>query len=65
MSIPRLQMIDLDGKVEPKVECPQCGVWAFIAPDQYQGKASIQCEIVDCGYHGTHDFANCINESQR
>ncbi|MCH7651929.1 MAG: hypothetical protein IIA63_12335 [Nitrospinae bacterium] len=49
MSMPRLQMIDLDGRVEPKVECPLCGVWAFIDPDQYQGKTSIQCETQGCG----------------
>ena len=65
MSIPRLQMINLDGKPEPKVECPLCKGWAYIAPEQYQGKVSIQCGTIGCGYHETHDFANFINESQR
>jgi len=65
MSIPRLQMIDLDGKLKPKVECPLCGVWAYIDPDQYHGKGPIRCGNIGCGYHATHDFANFINESQR
>lgn len=35
------------------IQCPQCGLKAWIDREQFEGTTSIACK---CGWHETHNF---------
>lgn len=57
-----LRQVKLDGKVQWKLICPNCGGEAFLDDDQFHGRVSTQCPFVGCTFHKTVDWSKEVQQ---